>query len=128
MRFFKPFIPPVILAAAMTLGCAPLSTKVPTTTSDGVLVGTNGMALYTFDKDVAGSGKSACNGPCATNWPPLMASDADHPQGDYSIITRDDGKKQWALKGKPLYFWAKDLKPGDKTGDGFNKVWQVARP
>lgn len=128
MRFFKPFIPPVILAAAMTLGCASLSTKAPTAINDGVLVGTNGMTLYTFDKDVAGSGKSACNGPCATNWPPLMASDTDHTDGDYSIITRDDGKKQWALKGKPLYFWAKDLKPGDKTGDGFNKVWQVARP
>jgi predicted lipoprotein with Yx(FWY)xxD motif len=33
--------------------------------------------------------------------------------GDYSIITRDDGKKQWAFKGKPLYFWAKDQKAGD---------------
>ena len=30
-----------------------------------------GMTLYTFDKDAGG--KSACNGPCATNWPPLMA-------------------------------------------------------
>ena len=45
-----------------------------------------------------------------------------------SIITRDDGSKQWAWKGKPLYYWVKDGKPGDKTGDGFNKVWQVAKP
>lgn len=44
------------------------------------------------------------------------------------MIVRDDGKKQWAFKGKPLYYWAKDTKPGDKTGDGFNKVWQVAKP
>ena len=100
----------------------------PAMVADGVLTGPNGMTLYTFDKDTAGSGKSVCNGPCATNWPPLMATDADKPSGDYSIVTRDDGKKQWAVKGKPLYYWAKDSKPGDKTGDGFNKVWQVAKP
>ncbi len=43
----------------------------PVKTVNGVLVGANGMTLYTFDKD-AGD-KSMCNGPCATNWPPLMA-------------------------------------------------------
>ena len=96
--------------------------------ADGVLVGPNGMTLYTFDKDVADSGKSVCNGPCASNWPPLMASGSDKASGDYTIITRDDGAKQWAVKGKPVYFWAKDSKPGDKTGDGFNKVWQTAKP
>ena len=93
-----------------------------------MLAGTNGMTLYTFDRDAAGSGKSACNGPCATNWPPLMAAEADQGGGDYSIVTRDDGRKQWAFKGKPLYFWIKDAKPGDKTGDGVNNVWKIARP
>ena len=43
----------------------------PVKYSNGLLTGTNGMTLYTFDKDVEGSGKSVCNGPCATNWPPL---------------------------------------------------------
>jgi hypothetical protein len=43
----------------------------PVKTVNGVLVGANGMTLYTFDKDAGG--KSVCNGPCATNWPPLMA-------------------------------------------------------
>ena len=100
----------------------------PVKTMEGVLTGSNGMTLYTFDKDPAGAGKSACNGPCATNWPPLMASESDQGSGDYSVITRDDGKKQWAFKGKPLYFWAKDQKPGDMTGDGFNKVWHTAKP
>ena len=92
----------------------------------GVLVNGAGMTLYTFDRD--SGGKSACNGPCATNWPPLMAGEADKPSGDYSIVTRDDGKKQWAFKGKPLYFWSKDMKAGDKTGDGFNNMWHVAKP
>ena len=115
------------LTAALLGGCAAMA-RVPAMLSNGVLTGPNGMTLYTFDKDAAGSGKSVCNGPCASNWPPLMATETDKASGDYSIISRDDGKKQWALKGKPLYYWAKDSKPGDMTGDGFNKVWQVAKP
>ncbi len=115
------------LVAALVAGCAAMSSA-PAKSSDGMLTGANGMTLYTFDRDMAASGKSACNGPCATNWPPLMAMDSDKPMGDYSVVTRDDGKKQWAYKGQPLYFWAKDAKPGDKTGDGFNNVWKVARP
>lgn len=115
------------LSAALLGGCAAMAGS-PATVSDGVLTGPQGMTLYTFDKDAAGSGKSVCNGPCAVNWPPLMASDMDQASGDYSIITRDDGKKQWAFKGKPLYYWSKDSKPGDRTGDGFNKVWRLARP
>lgn len=113
------------LTACSTMG---MSASAPAKVADGVLTGSNGMTLYTFDKDSAGSGKSACNGPCATNWPPLFAADGAAATGDYSIITRDDGKKQWALKGKPLYYWVKDQKVGDKTGDGFNNVWHVAKP
>ncbi len=122
------FVSLATLTVALLAGCASMSARAPAEMNNGVLAGPGGMTLYTFDKDVAGNGKSACNGPCATNWPPLMASDGDKATGDYNIITRDDGKKQWALKGKPLYYWAKDMKPGDKTGDGFNKVWQLARP
>ena len=90
--------------------------------------GGTGMALYTVDKEPGGTGKSMCSGPCATNWPPLMAMDSDKASGDYSVITRDDGKKQWARKGKPLYYWAKDMKADDKTGDGFNGVWHGVKP
>lgn len=115
------------LTAAMLGGCASMA-NAPAKVADGVLTGPNGMTLYTFDRDTAGSGKSVCNGPCATNWPPLMAAESDKASGDFSIITRDDGSKQWAQKGKPLYYWAKDAKPGDKTGDGFNKIWQTAKP
>lgn len=116
-----------LLAAALLGGCASMTTPTPSV-ADGVLVGPNGMTLYVFDRDAANSGKSVCNGPCATNWPPLMAGDADKAAGDYTVITRDDGKKQWAMKGKPLYYWAKDSKPGDKTGDNVGTVWHVAKP
>lgn len=100
----------------------------PTKTMDGALTNGAGMTLYTFDKDATGSGKSVCNGPCAANWPPLMAAAGSTASGDYTIITRDEGGKQWAYKGKPLYLWVKDAKPGDKTGDGVNNAWRVARP
>ena len=49
------------------------------------------------------------------------------PDG-WTVITRDDGSKQWAYQGKPLYTWLKDTKPGDRTGDGVNNAWRVARP
>ena len=109
------------LLAAFLAACG----SAPARMDGGALVGATGMTLYTFDNDKA-PGKSVCNGPCAINWPPLMASDGASAYGEYTIITRDDGKKQWAYKNKPLYYWAKDQKPGDKTGDGFNKVWRVA--
>jgi predicted lipoprotein with Yx(FWY)xxD motif len=119
----------LLFAAAILGGCTSMkAAPAPAMASGGALVGPNGMTLYTFDKDTAGNGKSVCNGPCATNWPPLMAADADAPMGDYTIVTRDDGKKQWAMKGKPLYYWIKDTKPGDKSGDGMMTFWHTATP
>jgi len=122
------FLALATLTAALLGGCASMADTAPTKMADGVLTGPNGMTLYTFDPDPLDGGKSVCNGPCATNWPPLMAMDTDKASGDYTVLTRDDGKKQWAVKGKPLYYWAKDQKPGDTTGDGFNGVWHVAKP
>lgn len=113
--------------AALLGACASLA-PAPATAVNGALVGPNQMTLYTFDKDAAGSGKSVCNGTCASNWPPLVAAADAKPNGDWSVLTRDDGSRQWAYKGKPLYFWAKDQKPGDRSGDGFNKVWHLATP
>lgn len=116
------------LTTALLGGFTAAALAAPPASTGGVLVGPNGMTLYTFDRDAQGSGKSACNDACATNWPPLMAAEADQPSGDFTIVTRDDGKKQWAAKGKPLYYWSKDAKPGDKTGDGVMNVWHAAKP
>lgn len=114
------------LAASLSAGPAPAQSAPPARMEGGMLVATNGMTLYTFDKDAGG--RSACNGPCAENWPPLTATAADAASGDWSIVAREDGRRQWAYKGKPLYFFARDRKAGDKTGDGFKDVWHVAHP
>ncbi len=94
--------------------------------ADGILVSDTGMTLYSFDKDVAGSGKSACNGPCATNWPPLAAP-AKMPSGKYSVVTREDGSSQLAYDGKPLYLYAADKKAGERNGDNFKNVWHLVK-
>jgi predicted lipoprotein with Yx(FWY)xxD motif len=117
-----------LCAVAVTAGSTFASialAQAPAKMTDGILTNPAGMTLYTFDKDTAG--KSACNGPCAGNWPPLMAGADAKASGDWSVVTRDDGGKQWAYKGKALYIWSKDAKPGDKTGDNFNNVWHVAK-
>lgn len=96
--------------------------------SGGALTDPQGLTLYVFDRDTAGSGKSVCNGACSTNWPPLLASPGTSAVGSYTIITRDDGTQQWAYKGRPLYRFAKDAKAGDRSGDNLNNVWHVATP
>ena len=116
------------LAAALSFSLSAFAAP-PVQAKGDVLTCANGHTLYTFDKDQAGSGKSACNGPCAANWPILAASADAKASGDWTVVTRDDGSKMWALKGKPLYTFAKDTKPGDTTGDGFlNGAWHIAKP
>jgi predicted lipoprotein with Yx(FWY)xxD motif len=116
---------PAVLLATCALQA---SAQAPTKVSDGTLADAAGMTLYVYDRDPVNGGKSACNGACAQNWVPLIVIEGAKEQGDYTIVTRDDGRKQWAYKGRPLYQWTKDQKPGDKTGEGVNKVWHVATP
>jgi predicted lipoprotein with Yx(FWY)xxD motif len=120
-----------VFAAATMAATAAFAQMAPTKTGNStkgpVLTSDSGLTLYVFDKD--SGGKSVCNGPCAGNWPPLTATPASTPMGDLTLITRDDGTKQWAYKGRPLYNWKNDKKPGDITGDGFlNGAWHVAQP
>ncbi|MCA0256715.1 MAG: hypothetical protein LCH47_09005 [Proteobacteria bacterium] len=113
----------VLLSAGIAFA-APVKTM--KTDKGEVLAGENGMTLYTFKKDK--HGESACYDMCATNWPPLIAASGAKADGAYSLVPRKDGTKQWAKDGMPLYYWAKDMKAGDTTGDGVNGVWNVAKP
>jgi predicted lipoprotein with Yx(FWY)xxD motif len=111
------------LSALLALS-AHAADPLPVKKVNGILVDAHGMTVYTFDKDVAGSGKSACTGPCAENWPAVKAGDAPVAE-PYSTIVRDDGTKQLAYHGKPLYTFVKDKKAGERTGDKKMNVWHV---
>ena len=129
----KTRIVPAVIFGLMAASCAQMESKAPAPApaappQEEVLTNGAGMTLYVFDQDVAGSGKSACSGQCAANWPPQLAGGDSVAFGKYTIVTREDVTKQWAYNGRPLYAWAKDRKPGDRTGDNFNNVWHVAKP
>jgi predicted lipoprotein with Yx(FWY)xxD motif len=100
--------------------------KVVDTSKGKAFVDPKGMTLYIFDKDTPG--KSNCSGPCIQNWPAFAAPADAKATGEWTVVTRDDGTKQWAYKGKALYMWVRDTKPGDVTGDGVGGVWHIATP
>ncbi len=97
------------------------------------LTGADGKTLYIFKKDTADSGKSVCNGNCADNWPPYAADDLTEVKADsaatgkLTIVTRDDGSKQLAYNGMPLYYFAADKAAGDTNGSAIAN-WAVANP
>ena len=96
-----------------------------------MLTDSKGMTLYTFDMDKE-PGTSACKGQCATYWPALAAAADAKPMGNWTVATRDDGSKQWAYKGKPLYTFMMDKKAGDAAGSEMGQngshVWHIATP
>jgi predicted lipoprotein with Yx(FWY)xxD motif len=118
-----------MISTIVALAACATTSSMPAKVASGAFTDQKGMTLYTFDKDTTGSGKSVCNGPCAANWPAFVATAADTSMGEWSVVTRDDGMKQWAYKGKPLYTFAKDTAPGEMKGDGFlNGAWHTAKP
>lgn len=97
------------------------------------LIGYNGMTLYTYSKDTGTV--STCNDQCATNWPPYIVGSKDnltHLQagvtGKVGTTARSDGKLQVTYNSHPLYFFAKDVKSSDMTGQGVGGVWFVVKP
>jgi len=130
---FKSSLIAALLAATLPAGAVLADAHAPQAainaiTLEGVKIytDTKGMSLYTFDKD--SKGVSNCNDGCAVKWPPLAAPANAKGEGQFTVVTRKDGTKQWALKGMALYTWFKDKKSGDITGDGVKGVWHIAKP
>jgi predicted lipoprotein with Yx(FWY)xxD motif len=124
----------LILAAAVLATAMPIAhaddyaagaIKSSDTAKGEVLTNAAGMSLYTYDNDARG--KPTCYGQCAAKWPPLIAAAHAKANGDYTLVKRKDGSRQWAHDGRPLYLWRNDRKPGDVTGDGVGGVWHVAK-
>lgn len=84
------------------------------------------MSLYTYARDKPGV--STCYDDCARNWPPVILDAGAKLGENYSLIKRKDGRMQAAYKGRPLYMFIGDKKPGDINGDGVGGVWRLAKP
>ena len=107
-------------------------------TLGSILVGPEGMTLYTFAKDEVDA--LACTGGCAVNFPPLLLDgELIAPEGlpgELGTITRgpDDEARldsqvlQVTYNGQPLYYWSRDEVPGDVSGNGIADAWSVVRP
>jgi predicted lipoprotein with Yx(FWY)xxD motif len=98
-----------------------------------ILVDNAGRTLYLYTNDVVGSGKSNVTGNLAVAWPPLTLASGEPLKtpditGDLTLITRDDGTKQVAYKGMPLYYFAQDTAAGDINGQARGNVWYVLNP
>ena len=95
------------------------------------LVDEKGMTLYLYTKDT--KNVSNCYDQCATNWPLLFTTDA--PQAGDGVnasllgtTTRTDGKLQVTYNGWPLYYWIKDTKAGNTSGQDVGGVWFLVSP
>ncbi|GGH96915.1 hypothetical protein ACFFGR_00265 [Arthrobacter liuii] len=118
-------------ASASRAGVA-VELKTASSTAGSIVVDAKGMSLYLFAKDTKDSGTSACTGSCLVQWTPLTTTSgspaADGVTGKLGTITSPDGKKQVTLNGMPLYYFAKDTKPGDILGQGVGGVWYLSDP
>jgi predicted lipoprotein with Yx(FWY)xxD motif len=97
-----------------------------------VVTDSKGWVLYRFDKDVPGSGASACTGDCVRVWPPLLTDGEPTFKGvdpdKVGAIIRPDGGLQITLGGWPLYRYIGDPKPGAWKGQGVAGTWWVSAP
>lgn len=100
------------------------SNTAPVASRNGVLVDSvKHMTLYTYDKDAMN--QSNCGSVCMVAWPAFMAPMDAKATNQFAPFKRADGKYQWAMNGKPLYFYANDTEMGDKNGDEKFDVWHV---
>jgi predicted lipoprotein with Yx(FWY)xxD motif len=92
-----------------------------------VLANSDGMTLYYFDRDDSGT-TSTCDGKCTEKWIPLKAVDDSKPQGDFTVMVRNDKSKMWAYRNRPLYTSRDDKAAGDVNGFDPANLWHIARP
>jgi predicted lipoprotein with Yx(FWY)xxD motif len=85
-----------------------------------------GLTLYTFDGDARRDNQTCSSSGCTTQWMPVLAPSLAAGVGDFTIVSRNDGGRQWAYKNKPLYRYKGDKLPGDSKGLGLDKKWAVA--
>ena len=92
------------------------------------LTDTNGATLYFWKHDAPDT--SYCTGACLETWPPFLTNGKPITgdttiQGELGVYVRPDGRQQVTFQGIPLYYYSKDQKSGDTTGQGLAGMWFV---
>lgn len=104
--------------------------KTQTNSKGDFLTDPKGITLYTYDKDTPNI--SNCYAGCAKAWPPYLQKQPTPTStilpADFDTTKRTDGKVMYTYKGWPLYYYTKDVSPGDVTGDGVEEIWHLAKP
>ena len=113
-----------VTIAAVSVALAACQSSYTRGGSPAGLTDRDGRTTYIFDKDRPDSGVSACYGPCAAQWPPVIAGALGDRES--AAVGREDGIRQATYRGRPLYYFAGDSKPGDRSGDGIGGVWHIA--
>jgi len=98
------------------------------------VVNGSGRTLYIFEKD--SKGMSACDGACASYWPPLVSNGKPVALSgvDQSLVgttKRADGTEQVTYNGWPVYMFIGDKQPGQTSGEGltdFGASWDALTP
>ena len=86
----------------------------------------SGLTLYAFNGNAKRDNQVCASNKCDVRWLPVVAPALADGVGDFSIVARSDGTKQWAYKKNPLYRFKGDKLPGDAHGVGVDKRWSVA--
>jgi len=74
--------------------------------------------LYTPKDEVEVASVCIEGDACLDDWTPVVAPRIARGLGDWSVVTRDDGLKQWAFQGQPLFHYAGDVLIGEFAGHG----------
>ena len=93
-----------------------------------VLTTLGGRTLYSLSAET--NGRFICTGSCLSTWRPLVVPAAVKPTGPVKLgtIKRPDKRTQVTYKGRPLYTFAGDTKPGEVDGEEIKDVgtWHAA--
>ena len=103
--------------------------RVVTTFNGRLMVNADGYSVYVSDQD--GPGKSNCRANCEETWAPVRAPALAQADGEWTIVERAAGVRQWAFRKKPLYTYTRDINLYSQQGSdvpGWHNVYtqQVA--
>lgn len=103
--------------------------RVHTTMTGRLVTLRDGLSVYTYDRD--GRNKSNCNNECLIDWEPVLAATSATRVGEWTPFERSPGVLQWSFRGRPVYRYVEDSKPGSQSGSdipGWRNVYTQMTP